>query len=127
MRPLYGNACSLTACFAAIVKNVVISSPRLDVSSCNCAFKVSSILIVTFVFAIYIAPFLLLLYSPFLQLSMHCINSVRKIKSDRTIYQANLLNHFQNYEYYLHNYAVHEIIRVIKRLQKILYLLIPFV
>ena len=49
---LNGKACSLIACFAAIVKNVVISNPKSLISSCNCAFKFSSILIVIFVFAI---------------------------------------------------------------------------
>ena len=46
------NPCSLIACLAAIVKNVVKSNPKSLISSCNCAFKVSSILIVIFVFAI---------------------------------------------------------------------------
>ena len=51
-----GILCSLIACFAAIVKKVVISNPRSDISSYSCAFITVSIRIVILVVAIKSIP-----------------------------------------------------------------------
>ena len=72
-------AIAFMAVLGASVKNVVISIPRFDIKSCNWDFKFSSILIVTFVFAIISLLPLLLLYSSFLLLSIHCYNIAHKV------------------------------------------------
>ena len=54
------TACSgqiFIACFAAMVKKVVMSNPKSEIKSRNCFFTSVSILIVMFVVATLLSPF----------------------------------------------------------------------